>query len=350
MTTKTAVSHNVQSSPVVSLTLMDHLRELQRRVVIIVVSFLMVSAAAYPFFGEIVRLIVAPLGNEHQLVYLTPGGAFSFIMQVCLYVGVIGALPVIIYQLYRFVMPAVAQVALKHALLYTGASFAMAVVGIVFSYTVTLPAALYFLTNFDLSNINPMLTIESYFAFVMAYLIAGALLFQLPLIMMMINRVKPLKPQKLFSYQPKVILVSFIVAAILSPTPDALNQILLASPIVVMYQVGIIMVWIANKRHIKDDSQQPIMNTALSYQHLTHSTVEKALPPNIVVENTSVGIRPTPRKTIDGIITTQYARPPKKLPSTGFVRRVVDRQATVNIGSTHGVARSLDGFLIVSRT
>lgn len=230
------------------LTFLDHIRELQWRLFVVVGVFLTISAAVYPFFEKIVALLLEPLGKKHELVYLTPGGAFSFIIQVCLYVGLVGTLPFIIYHLYRFIMPAVQKVKIWRVLGYTLTSLLLALTGIVFAYVVSLPAALYFLTGFNLYHINPMLTIDSYLSFVMTYLLAGALLFQLPLVMIIINTITPLKPSKLMKAQDKIILGSFIVAAVISPTPDALNQTLLASPMIVMYQLGIIIIWWKNRR------------------------------------------------------------------------------------------------------
>lgn len=229
-------------------TFLDHIRELQGRLFAVVLTFIIVAGAAYPFFEKIAGIILAPLKKDQELVYLTPGGAFNFIIMVCAYVGIIGALPVIIFHLYRFVMPAVRKIHLRSALRYTVASLLLAIVGIVFAYYVSLPASLYFLTSFNLYHINPMLTIDSYFAFVMTYLLAGALLFQLPIIMLIINSVKPLTPKKLMHYQGHLLVGSFTIAAIISPTPDALNQTLLASPMVVMYQIGIIIIWFRNRR------------------------------------------------------------------------------------------------------
>lgn len=229
-------------------TFMDHIRELQGRLFIIAIAFVLAAGAAYPFFEKIAALILAPLGKDNQLVYLTPGGAFSFIIKVCLYVGIIAILPLVIYHLYRFVMPAVKTVHLKVVLGYTVASLVLAICGIMFAYFVSLPASLYFLTGFQLYHINPMITIDSYFSFVMTYLLAGALLFQIPLIMMIIDSATPLKPSKLMKYQRHIIVGSFIIAAVISPTPDALNQTILASPMVGMYQVGVLAIWSSGRR------------------------------------------------------------------------------------------------------
>lgn len=238
-------SHTKQ--PPAQQTFMDHIRELQSRLFYIAIVFLIMSGTAYPFFKQIAHFIVAPLGKQ-ELVYLTPGGAFSFIIQVCLYVGFVASLPVIIYHLYQFLSPVMPHVRQRRLIQFTVASFTLAISGVAFAYYVSLPAALYFLTNFNIADINPMLTIDSYFSFAMAYLIAGAILFQLPLILMIIDGISPLTPRKLMGYQRHVILGSVIIAAIISPTPDMLNQLLLAAPLVVMYQLGIVLIALQHKK------------------------------------------------------------------------------------------------------
>lgn len=255
------------------LSLKDHLRELQGRLFSTVAVFIIAAAVAYPFFDRIANWLLAPLKDEQELVYLTPGGAFSFIIKVCAYVGLIGTLPMVIYHVYRFIMPAVQTVRLRRVLGYTIASLVLALGGILFAYYVSLPAALYFLTGFDLYHINPMLTIDSYFSFIMTYMLAGAILFQVPLVMLIINSVTPLTPKKLMSAQRGIIVGSFVVAAIISPTPDALNQALLASPVIVMYQFGILMIWRKNARAKKRQKRAAVE---------TGETIDMAIPGDIV--------------------------------------------------------------------
>ena len=228
-------------------TLGQHLAELQNRLFAVAVCFLLFSVLAYPFFDKIVSFLISPLGQDHKLVYLTPGGAFGIIIQACMYIGFVVVLPLIIYNLYRFIMPIVNQVTMRRAIGFTIASFVLAVAGMAFAYYISLPAALYFLTGFELYHIDPMLTIDSYFGFIMMYMLVGAVLFQIPLIMLLINSIRPLGPRQLMSYQDKIISGSFIIAAIISPTPDVINQTLLASPMIVMYQAGVILVWLKNR-------------------------------------------------------------------------------------------------------
>ena len=314
-------------------TFMEHIRELQTRLFITGAAFILAAGVAYPFFDKIVALIVAPLGKEQELVYLTPSGAFNFMLQVCLYTGVIATLPVITYQIYRFIMPAFQKVHLRKALLFTVGSFVLAIVGVIFAYVVSLPAAIYFLTGFDLYHINPMLTVDSYFSFVMTYLLAGALLFQLPLIMLIINSIRPLTPKKLMSTQKHIILGSFIVSAIISPTPDALNQILLASPVIIMYQLGIVMTWLINRSKRKKEVR--VTNSGLF-------TEEEILATQGATQTTEP--KPTFATLTDG--------KPVMQPQTQVISRPVDvvlsttHSVVSHPGSSFGQARSMDGFIV----
>ena len=345
------------SDAVVVPTFMDHVRELQSRLFAVVLIFIALSAAAYPFFDKIVNVLVAPLGKEYELVYLTPGGAFTFVIQVCMYIGFIAALPAIIYHVYRFIMPVVNKVTFRSAVTYTIVSLVLAIIGMIFAYVVSLPAALYFLTNFNLYHINPMLTIDSYLSFVMTYLLVGALLFQIPLLMLIVNGVKPLKPKKLMSYQGKIILVSFIIAAVVSPTPDALNQALLASPMVVMYQAGILLIWLKSKRAISRSQRghvrvsRPVAHALAPDTSLrpviihTHSQTPATSVVNSTVPTAVVQRRPVGR-SVDGFGSRPNvhvrAQPPQLRRQLSVMERAAQQRATTSQRSS--VPRSIDGF------
>lgn len=304
---------------------MDHLRELQGRLFSTVFVFVLVAAAAYPFFDKIAAFLMMPLKPGQELVYLTPGGAFSFIIKVCAYVGIIGTLPVIIFHIYRFVMPAVRRTLLRTVLAYTIASLVLAVIGIAFAYYVSLPASLYFLTGFNLNHIDPMLTIDSYFSFVMTYMLAGALLFQLPLAMMIINSATPLTPAKLMKAQGKILVGSFIVAAVISPTPDALNQTLLASPIVVMYQVGIVLIWWSNRR-----KQKAQKRTVVARVVETPQPVALPIPPLPQTASASVAMKGSLQTPVNETVSIEPMKH-AAIKSMDMVRRPQARPGTIPV-------------------
>jgi Twin arginine targeting (Tat) protein translocase TatC len=356
---KTSNSSQVSgSSPV----FMDHIRELQWRLAIVALAFLATGAAVYPFFDKIVALLLKPLGNNLSLVYLTPGGAFNFAVQVCIYAAMIGALPVALYHIYRFVMPAVEKTTLRGVLGYSLSSLLLAAVGVAFSYFLALPAAIQFLTSFDLKNISPMLTVESYLSFVMTYLLAGALLFQLPLFMTIINRIKPMTPRMLMSGQRHVILWSVVFAAVISPTPDAVNQLLLAAPMIVMYQVGIVIILLKNRKRADKKSKDGLLTRSVADNESANHIAKEIKPCPMEAKKVSVCTEPeTPilvkkpasnhtlasRRSLDGFVVMKTEKP-----SPVVNKKVVIPKKTVSkpVPIRRSLSRSVDGFSIPSRS
>jgi len=342
---------------------MDHIRELQWRLAIVALAFLATGAAVYPFFDKIVALLLKPLGNNLSLVYLTPGGAFNFAVQVCIYAAMIGALPVALYHIYRFVMPAVEKTTLRGVLGYSLSSLFLAAVGVAFSYFLALPAAIQFLTSFDLKNISPMLTVESYLSFVMTYLLAGALLFQLPLFMTIINRIKPMTPRMLMSGQRHVILWSVVFAAVISPTPDAVNQLLLAAPMIVMYQVGIVIILLKNRKRADKKSKDGLLTRSVAVNNEPANHIAKEIKPcPMEAKKVSVCTEPeTPilvkkpasnhtlasRRSLDGFVVMKTEKP-----SPVVNKKVVIPKKTVSkpVPIRRSLSRSVDGFSIPSRS
>jgi sec-independent protein translocase protein TatC len=209
-----------------------------------------------------------PLGGQ-RLVYLTPIGGFNFIFKVSLYFGLGVILPVIMYHLYRFLEPLMPVKRKRSVVFYILASLLLAIGGACFAYFGSLPAALHFLTGFSIQNVTAMLTVDSYLNFIITYVLGFAALFQIPLILMIINTIKPLPPKKLMGFQRFVVLGAFILAAIISPTPDVTNQAILAVPIILMYQIGVLLVWLQNrtKRGSKTLADQPApINRPLAQQ------------------------------------------------------------------------------------
>lgn len=355
---KTSNSSQVSgSSPV----FMDHIRELQWRLAIVALAFLATGAAVYPFFDKIVALLLKPLGNNLSLVYLTPGGAFNFAVQVCIYAAMIGALPVALYHIYRFVMPAVEKTTLRGVLGYSLSSLFLAAVGVAFSYFLALPAAIQFLTSFDLKNISPMLTVESYLSFVMTYLLAGALLFQLPLFMTIINRIKPMTPRMLMSGQRHVILWSVVFAAVISPTPDAVNQLLLAAPMIVMYQVGIVIILLKNRKRADKKSKDGLLTRSVADNESANHIAKEIKPCPMEAKKVSVCPEPeTPilvkkpasnhasvsRRSLDGFVVMKTEKPSPVVNKKVIPKKTVSKPVPVR----RSLSRSVDGFSIPSRS
>jgi len=223
-----------------------HLRELTRRTTIVVLAVLLGSIVAYYYRQPLLSLVINPLHQD--VFYTTPAGAFDFTLNLCLLVGLIFAFPVLIYHVVRFIEPALPAPLGQRIYRVTAASYLLAFAGGVFAYYLTLPAALNFLGSFTNAQVRPLISADTYFTFVLIYLFGFAFVFQLPLIMLLVNHFRRFNFKELFDFERWVILISFVVGMVVNPAPDPLNQSLTAIPLIIMYQISFVAVMIANRR------------------------------------------------------------------------------------------------------
>jgi sec-independent protein translocase protein TatC len=227
--------------------LIEHLHELKRRLFYVAVSIAVGSALAYAVEQHLINALLRPSKGQH-FIYTSPMGGINFLFSVCIYVGVALSLPIIVYNFLQFVRPLMRDTTARFIFIASGVSGCIALGGLAFGYFIGLPAALTLLLHqFHSSQIQALITIQSYMAFVTAYLFGSALMFQLPLFLVFINRIKPLKPSQLFKYERLVVIFSVIVGFIMNPSPNLISQGMVIIPIILMYQVGILLVWFINR-------------------------------------------------------------------------------------------------------
>lgn len=238
-------------------TFAEHIHELRKRLMWSLLFVAIGAGVGYALHDSILTLLQQPL-NE-RLYYTTPTGAFSFIIKVCCVFGLIFALPMVIYQGFGFFEPLLPVKTRRTFVWYVFLSVVLALSGIAFAYFISLPAALHFLVNFGegAGDIQALITANEYFNFVLAYIAGFAVLFQLPLLISFINKVTPLKPIQLLGGTRYVILGSFVVSAIITPTPDPLNQALMAGPIIVLYMVSVVVIAFTNAVRGRKNRRRP---------------------------------------------------------------------------------------------
>lgn len=231
------------------LPFIEHVHELRKRLTHIAISVGFFGAATYAVERQIVAILLKPAHGQ-QFIYTSPGGGIDFLFRVCVYVGIIASIPVIIHQLLRYIEPLIKKESAHFIAWGAFVSGVLAVAGVLYGYFWGLPAALNFLLHqFVTTQIRPLVTIQSYMSFVMVYMVGSALLFQVPLVLLFINRIKPLKPQRLFRYERHVIAGALVISALMNPTPNILALLFLAGPIILMYQIGIVLIWYLNRSH-----------------------------------------------------------------------------------------------------
>ena len=260
----------------------EHVHELRRRIFLVALSIGIWGSVAYGVEHQIVHFLLRP-AKDQQFIYTSPGGGIDFLFRLCLYVGIIMSIPVIVYQLLKYVQPLLKQESTKFIAIGSAISAVLAIIGMAYGYFWGLPAALEFLLNqFVTKQIQPLVTIQSYMSFVLVYMLGSAMLLQVPLILIFINRIKPIKPQKLLKYERHVIVAAVVLAALMNPTPNIFALMFIALPIILMYQVGIVIIWRTNRRktphkraaHVVDLIEQDIAKQA---ERLSRARVARPL-------------------------------------------------------------------------
>jgi len=227
-----------------------HVAELRSGLYSYLLLLIISSIVGYLLQDKILKILLTPLNQP--LYYTSPAGGFNFTIKLAIFFGFVVSLPFLVFQVLRFVEPAIPSEARFSVMSLLVSTSVLMLLGILFAYFVSLPAALHFLSKFSSGEVKSLISTSEYFSFVTRYLVGFGLLFQLPLIMIFINKIIRLKFSQLIGLERWVILVAFIVAAILTPTPDFLNQTIMAVPIILLYQLSVLIVWFANRGQTKE--------------------------------------------------------------------------------------------------
>jgi sec-independent protein translocase protein TatC len=253
-----------------------HIHELRKRLFYVGISVGIFGAAAISIQSQLTAALLKPAGDQ-QFIYTTPGGGFDFVFKLCLYTGIAASIPVIVYHFIRYLQPLIKLQTRRFVAITSICSSLLAIAGIAFGYFFGLPAAMHFLLKgFSSEQIQALISIQSYMSFVLIYLLGAALLFQLPLILIVINRFKPIQPKTLMKQQKWFILGAFVSGAIISPTPDIRNQLMLSGPIILMYELSIILIWAINRRNKKPRKVVELLRKDAENQALRIASFEKA--------------------------------------------------------------------------
>ena len=225
------------------MTLIEHLDELRSRIIKVGVAFFGVSIVAWFFRKRIFDWLLAPAGDAlHGKLNVTSVTEQLFTdMKLALYVGFLLTIPILLYQIWAFVAPAVGD--MGKAFTYTIISLASAlfIAGIVFGYFVVLPIGTQFLLNWDTERYTPLITSQFYLTFVTRFLLAFGIVFELPAATYVAAKLELVDAPLLRKYRKHAIVANTILAAVLTPGQDPYSMTLLALPMIVMYELSILI-------------------------------------------------------------------------------------------------------------
>jgi sec-independent protein translocase protein TatC len=231
------------------MSIIEHLEELRKRIIISLVFFVAATIFSFVFVDKISNMLRLPAsGIIENFIFTAPTEIFTTYLRLSILAGFIISLPFILFQLGLFLIPAVQHGKRKAIVKWLMASFALSMLGLIFSYFFALPFALKFLINFARGAAFPMISVDKYFSFAGALLLIGAGIFQIPVIMALLSHIGVLSAMFFRKNRKYAIVAIFIAAAIITPTQDIVNMLIFAVPMLALYEAGILASWVIERK------------------------------------------------------------------------------------------------------
>jgi sec-independent protein translocase protein TatC len=241
-----AVSGDVEEG---RMPFLAHLGELRQRIMVAVIALGLGFIATFSFSERIITWLARPIAPI-KLAFLEPTEPFWVNMKVALVAGAFLVLPVLLYEVWAFVAPGLHPHERRFALPFVILSTLLFFVGATFALTVIIPFAVKFLISYKTENLVPTLSVNRYVDFILKFTLAFGLVFELPLALTLGTRLGLVTPEFLARNRKYAFLLCFVAAAILTPTPDAFNQLLMAGPLCLLYEAGIVAARMFGRRKV----------------------------------------------------------------------------------------------------
>ena len=240
-------------------TLLQHLSELRRRVFICVVAVLAGSAVSFVFFEEIVEILVEPardlgLGTGGELIYTEVTELLTTAIKVSFVSGLILASPIIVSQGVMFVAPGLTRQEKRYLFGFMPVVILAFAGGVAFAYYILTPPALHFLLTFGGDIATPLIRISNIINLMIRLLFWMGLAFETPLVMFLLASLGIASASSLGRFRRYWVVVAFILAAMITPTVEPVNQALVAGPLLVLYELGILLAWLAGRSRRKSNA------------------------------------------------------------------------------------------------
>jgi sec-independent protein translocase protein TatC len=236
------------------LPLTSHLEELRKRLVRILIVVGAGFLACYFFreylFAVITKPLVAALPKNSHMIFTGLPEAFFIYLKIAFFASLFLTSPYIFYQIWRFIAPGLYPDERKHVIPFVLSSTLLFVSGILFCYFLALPPAFEFFVAFSSDFLKPMISFREYLSFSLKMLLAFGVSFELPVFIFFMARLGIVNAKMLKKQRRYAILIIFIAAAILTPSPDAFSQILMAIPLMILYEISIFLSKYAEKKRM----------------------------------------------------------------------------------------------------
>ncbi|MFW6147300.1 MAG: twin-arginine translocase subunit TatC [Thermodesulfobacteriota bacterium] len=240
---------------------LEHLEELRSRLIVCSISVGAGFAISYVFSKHLFSFLILPLTRvlppESKLIFTSLPEMFVTYIKVSLVAGIILAIPIIFYELWMFLAPALYQNEKRYLIPFVVFSSLLFVVGALFGYLVVFPYGFKFFIGFATEDIQALPSVKQYFSFATRLLLAFGLVFEMPIVAIFLSKLGLITPDTMKRYRKFAILSSFILAAILTP-PDVATQIMMALPMIILYELSILLSrGVYRKRKESSEQEEP---------------------------------------------------------------------------------------------
>jgi sec-independent protein translocase protein TatC len=227
------------------MTVVEHLTELRRRVIISLVAVALAAIVCFIFSESIIKFFVqyykdATHGQRNALIFLGPLDAFLTKLKIATYGGIVLALPVWLWELWRFITPGLNPKEKRYAIPFVAASIVLFVMGGAVAL-LTLPKALEFLLDIGGAQLQPQLTADKYLGLVSLMIVAFGVAFEFPVVLVFLLLARVVTTQQLRRWRRPAILIIVVFAAVITPSQDPYSLFFMAVPMYIFYELSIIV-------------------------------------------------------------------------------------------------------------
>ena len=239
MSERNSVEENSTTMPI-----MAHLEELRQRLIKAAVALLITTAISFVFAEQIIEILKQPMG-EARLVFLKPTDSIANFMKVSLVSGATLAMPVIVYQFFRFIAPGLSKQERRYLLLIAPGATVSFLIGAAFAYFIMLPAAVTFLYGFLQDVADPFWSLDTYLSLITRMIFWVGMSFETPLIIFFLAKLGIISAETLARNRKYALVVVAIISAVVTPTPDPVNMALVMLPLAALYEIAIFLARLA---------------------------------------------------------------------------------------------------------
>lgn len=233
-----------------SMPFLDHLEELRWRLIKSIASVLIGAVISFYFIDQIIEFLVKPtdaLKNSMDLQVLKVQGMFMIKWSIALFGGIIISIPVLTFQIWKFVAPGLYIDEKKYIIPLIIFTFLSFLCGLIFAYMIVIPFSLSFFTSVGFEGIQNNFSINYYFSFITWLMIGSGLIFELPVIVFILSVIGLLTPAFMRHYRRYAIVIILVLSAFITP-PDPVSLVLMSIPLLVLYEVSIGVSWLVNRK------------------------------------------------------------------------------------------------------